>query len=361
MKNKNNTLRHLISLLKKNIVFAFKEVRLSCFVFSGKDKITGKQVITLYVTSHEVIPYFISQIYKEQPAVIEKRSIYFWQLQKLINRMTNRADLMLIDLHCMMLRLLKTGNAFRVPIFVRQRLNVNRPVEEIIRSFRKNTKSTELRKIRKFGYTFDVFNDDKTLRFFYENMHIPYIRNKYTDDAVIDHFDSFKKIYNEGELLLIKNSEQYVSGVLCEKKNDLYFWQRVGLLNGDLELLKKGALAATYYFAILRAREKNAAYIDFGRSRPFLSDGVLRYKNKWGAIIHTDESNNRYICIKPNFQSSAFSFFYGAPFICMEKNECKAVAFSLTDKTDNQQPDIYNNYTVYRRSGISSFKTVQLP
>jgi hypothetical protein len=49
--------------------------------------------------------------------------------------------------------------------------------------------------------------------------------------------------------------------------------------------MKKGALAATYFYLITYARQEGCTRIDFGGNRPSLHDGVLRYKRKWGVAL----------------------------------------------------------------------------
>jgi hypothetical protein len=59
----------------------------------------------------------------------------------------------------------------------------------------------------------------------------------------------------------------------------------------DEGLLNDGAMAAIYYFSIMRAKERKALTMDMGWSRASISDGVLSYKRKWQAKIHPAISN----------------------------------------------------------------------
>jgi hypothetical protein len=56
----------------------------------------------------------------------------------------------------------------------------------------------------------------------------------------------------------------------------------MGVRDGDRRYLKRGALAAVYYFAFRYFTQKGFTNVGLGLSRAFLNDGVLRYKAKWG-------------------------------------------------------------------------------
>jgi hypothetical protein len=59
----------------------------------------------------------------------------------------------------------------------------------------------------------------------------------------------------------------------------------LGAAGGDESLMKKGVLAATYYYSMQYGRAKGRAMVDFGGTRPSLSDSLLRFKRKWGVAI----------------------------------------------------------------------------
>jgi len=277
----------------------FKELRFDVYLLSGERKV-------LYITSSVISPYIVERICRNA-SITKGNKIYIWELRKFISQY----DTVLIDMHRSFARFF--NDAFLIPPYVRQVLDLDKPIEDITRNNR------DLKKIKKYQY--EVLTDLDSLKFFYEKMHVPYIRKRFANSAQIKNFNEFKKTLKNGELLLIKNNEKYVSGVLCEMRNGVYFWLRVGAL--DESFVKEGALSAAYYFGILRAKEKNAKIIDFGMSRPFLSDGVLRHKRKWGARICEDKSLKRILYSKNAIKDS---------FICIENKKLKAVLFSNKER-----------------------------
>jgi hypothetical protein len=72
-----------------------------------------------------------------------------------------------------------------------------------------------------------------------------------------------------------------LAGLLLESQGPALRMVVVGMT--DAAHLLNGALAAAYYFAIEEAVRRGQRRLRTGGTRPVLSDGVLRFKRKWGA------------------------------------------------------------------------------
>jgi hypothetical protein len=338
---------------------SWEEIQFNVYIFWGKGKNTEADIKVLYITSCKVAPYFISRLFEFTPELTFKKKVFLWKLKCTIEEQSKNIDIVMIDMHKFIKYFFKLEKAFLIPVWIKQVLDINKPLDEIINGFRKNTKLTDLRRIRKSGYSYDIFSDLDSLKLFYEKMHMPYIKSRYTDQAEIDDFDVVKKKFKNGELLFIKSNGEYVAAVLCVKKQGCYYWDRIGILNGDEEILKKGALAALLYFAIIRAKNENMKTIDFGNSRPFLSNGVLHYKRKWGSQVCQDKNIKRLIYLLVNKSKNIAPIFTEQPFLFVEKDKLKAVVF-LNGEIKDAEFDI--NYLIekFYSPGIASFKVVDL-
>lgn len=336
-----------------------KELRFNVYILSGKNRFTDSTIKVLYIISCEIPPYFINRFYKDAPHISRIKISYVWRLKKIISDRFPDVDFVMADMHKFLTHFFKIKNSFLVPIFIKQALALNKPKHEIIKGFRKNTRHTDLRKIRKFKYTYEISSDLSALKFFYERMYSPYIRKRYVEEAAVNDFDEIKKIFKNGEILFIKSDDKYISAVLAERKNGHYFWHRVGVLDGNHDFVKKGALSATYYFAILRAKELNAQVIDFGHSRPYLSDGVLRHKRKWNAYIFQAQDIQRLIYMKINKTKNAADVFSEQPFLCIENGNLKAVKF-LNHDVKIADFDVKKFIDQYGAPGIAGFKIVDM-
>ena len=127
-------------------------------------------------------------------------------------------------------------------------------------------------------------------------MYLPYLQNRYAN-PLIEKISSMQTVLRgDGELCFIKKGDQRIAGVLFNQIGDTYYLLTIGLI--DESYLKEGAIAAMYYYGIQHATEKKAKFIDFGLTRPFLSDGVLIYKRKWGAKVTRDPASGRVLYLK---------------------------------------------------------------
>lgn len=263
-----------------------------------------------YITSSGINQYLVERICGNNTSVNKMKRIYVWELKRIVNRQ----DAVMVDMHKFFARFFNEFDGFLIPAFVRQIMPVDKPIDEIIKF-----KNKDLKKMNKFSY--EISEDPSMLKYFYEKMYVPYIKRRYGNSAYIESFNILEKIFKNGELLFFRLGEEYVSAALYEVNGDMYFCRKNGILNESS--IGEGSLLATYYFSILRAKDKNLKFVDFGQSRPFLSDGVLRHKSLWGAQICEDKTTNRVIYIRNIFEQ---------PFICIEDKKLKGVVFSENDK-----------------------------
>jgi len=281
-----------------------KELTFDVYMLSDKTK------NVTYITSTSVgkVPYFIERLCENDVTVTKIRRIYAWELRKFVDQQ----DMVLLDMYKYFARFFDDG--FLVPEFVRQILNIDKPLNEVIK-----LRDRELKKVQKYNY--EVSNDPDALKFFYEVMYVPHIKEKYGDLAV-DSFHNVRKIFNNGELIFVTFDGRRVSAYLNEMVDSVYALRRNGILGDDFE--KEGAMVAAYYFSILRAKERNAKAVDFGGSKPFLLDGVLRHKNKWGTKIYASDMVKRIIYLK--------NVLFEQPFIYIHGEKIKVAVLSEDDK-----------------------------
>jgi hypothetical protein len=273
---KKQLIHHYLSPLKK-IARCCTELRFRVYEDTG-----GKNFY--YLTSDIPDTGFIECFYPGA-TVIRVGTIYAWSLRKF----AYGHDKVIIDMHSRLARFFTDD--IIAPRWVRQTLDLATPVDEL---FNKRSRRKEIEKVKKFRPVFST--DPADLDFFYDQMYIPYIR-KWQDDAVI-----IKKVVVQkdlakiGELCFLKLDDKVVAGQFCNHIGDTYILMTFGLT--DEVYVREGATAALFYYGILRAQEKGARYVDLGLSRPFISDGVLNYKRKWGGRIQRDHVFNHVMYLK---------------------------------------------------------------
>jgi len=287
----------------KLLIKSINELCFDVYRFSGDPNIA-------YITSIDPDPSFIEYFYPG--AVLEKTGrIYAWSLR----RFARRFDRTII---CMprYLGFFFNDGIITVP-WVRQVLDLNIPVTE--------TKNYKNRKNRLSAYEFEISKDPAVLKFFYEKMYLPYVSTRH-DNPLIQDFSKFDYFLRKnGELLLVKKNGQPVGGAFCKIVGDTYHGTNTGLI--DDRFLREDAMSAIYYFEILRAKERNARYLDFGESRPFLFDGILKHKKRWSARVAPNAENN-YIYYLKNLVREDL--------IILEDHQFKAISFSENDPSSSK-------------------------
>ncbi|KQC03481.1 MAG: hypothetical protein APR53_05135 [Methanoculleus sp. SDB] len=233
-----------------------------------------------YCTSNAIDPYIMSVFFPG--AHLENTGrIYIWNVPAFVRNRRN----IIVDMD-MFFSFLFPDAVFTFP-WIQQVLDLNIPINTIMKHIR------ERKKISQYGC--EISQDPQDLRFYYETMYIPFIRERFAEQAVILEIERIRFLLPEAEVLFVTESGQRIGGAIGVQEGDIYRWLSTAIT--DEQYRKKGALSAAYYFGILRAKETGARSIDLGLSRPFLSDGVALHKRKWRATMKLENQTRRWFLL----------------------------------------------------------------
>jgi hypothetical protein len=175
--------------------------------------------------------------------------------------------------------------------WIRQALDLSIALEELFKNKERR------RKIRKVGNFQPVFSTDQAdLDYFYEKVYLEYIRKRHSDPTILKKVLLQRDLGKTGELCFLKMDGKIVAGGFSTFSGGNYSLMTMGLT--DDAPAKDDTVASLYYYGILRAKERGAVSIDFGLSRPFINDGVVKYKRKWSGKIGRDTEVNRVMYLK---------------------------------------------------------------
>jgi hypothetical protein len=134
------------------------------------------------------------------------------------------------------------------------------------------------------------YTRERSVTFYYRYL-VPHARTRFSEAARPPSFDWVDRLFAAGFALVVlppDRDEPDAIGVAIER-GDVFWLAYLGTRDGDPAVMRRsGGLAALYDFAIRLAQQRGAQLIDMGRSRPWLTDGVTRYKWKWGFRPMTD-------------------------------------------------------------------------
>jgi hypothetical protein len=144
------------------------------------------------------------------------------------------------------------------------------------------TVRSDLRRIRKFGYSFEVTQDLRRYEDFYHHMYLPYALQTFGDGALTWPLEVLEEGFRAGELLLVNRQGVPVAGELIRYTESGPRVLVLGVRDASRELVHEGVIGALYHFGLRHLESKGFRRVEMGKSRAFLNDGVLRYKKKLG-------------------------------------------------------------------------------
>ncbi len=222
---------------------------------------------------------------------------------------------------------------------------------------------TDLRRIRQQGFTPRVTRDRGAIERFYRTMYLPYVHQTHGERAFVATLAELERESPQGiELLLIEHGGREVAGVILGSHDT----QRLdalelGVLDADRSLVKRGVLGAIYYFALRLAQERGCRRLYLGGSRPFLTDGALRYKSKWGLrITGRLPSMPDCLLLRPRLDDPAVaSFLKHNPFVYEQSEGVYRIAL-FVDSDPGVEPRPYDKRLGRELGGIAGVTVIPL-
>jgi hypothetical protein len=173
----------------------------------------------------------------------------------------------------------------------------------------------DIRRIRKHKLSFEITRDPQKFDEFYYNMYVPYISKTFGSAAYVYSYRHQKRLFRFCDLILINQQERVVAGqFIWYDGDDPPFLESVGIRDGDRQHVQNGAACALYHFAYQYLQERGYRKVLVGWSKPFLDDGVLRFKRKWAQVI-TDSRFWGTGLMVASLTPAAKSFLRNNPFI----------------------------------------------
>ncbi|WP_394752279.1 GNAT family N-acetyltransferase [Crenothrix sp.] len=272
-------------------------------------------------------PYFVQLLYGDYADSQKVGSVFIWNINKTIQHWEKHADMILFRDHGVQPSGTIARRMFNIPYYVSQTAKLPPVDGDLLAAFRDPSTVSDINKIRKAGFEYHISNDPAQLEYFYHCMYKPFILSRHRDSARIPSWPSFKRIHENMELLLITRAGELVAGAMNFQNDDCYTGYANGVLNADRKLIKDGVVSAIYWFGMIDAHRRGYRTVNLGTSRPFLKNGVLAYKKKWGSQIIIDENEVEFKLLACGNQLAAQRFFETTPFICKQDNTLVSLVF----------------------------------
>jgi hypothetical protein len=300
------------------------QLYLDVYLIQGKEKNSLEKIQLLFISDEEFDSYIEDVIFDSKPKIVKIRKISILKIKNEINKFNSTVDLILVKTDTCYSGYFKKIGFLIIPDYISMKLNIKKPLNEIYKNFSKSAKEG-IRKSKKNNYILEFSEDLDKLKMFYYKMYLPYMIKKHGGSAVIVNFQIFKLLfYIDYKLMFIKHQGEYVLGWLVSMKKKTFKPKYYGIKEGRENLLKMGLGASSYFLSIKWAKEHGFNFVDYGGTKPFLQDGIFRYKKKWGSNVDTPDKLYFYlmfalkICKKNNCTNS---FLRENPFYYLDKEQ----------------------------------------
>ncbi|NNG00361.1 MAG: hypothetical protein HKM93_13325 [Desulfobacteraceae bacterium] len=329
--------------------------RYSAWLLDGAEKQSGENLRIFYVGAGTINKnYFTNLVFKN--VTKDKYLGRFWLSRPLgfIPKQAGGCDLAVTDIEKWHLADSKQP-CFYVPCWVDGKVDI----DETLRLAKKRESiKSDLRRIRKHGFTYDIERSREKFVEFYEQMYVPYIKNNFGNEAALHSLEGILSRVDDSELLMVMKGDTAVTAEVIVYRNNEPWLMCLGVLDGDRKHVKAGAINALYYYRLIHLKSKGFKEIDLGASRGFLGDGVLQYKKKWGIGL-TGMRENGFLIHRLAKTAGTRAFLLSNPFLLNGQEGFSSVCFVDGDKlpTEGQQKTMISRFAI---PGINRLLIYQL-
>ena len=250
----------------------------SYYLFEGVEKKSKKKYSILYKGNPQSITFFTDLFFKNKDCIQKIDKKIGKKLLKKSNMISEKnPDLIIKQSDLFFSSYHQKKGCIVIPEFVSFIFDTSTPL-----SNNNDTITQDIKKANKTSYSYEIRNDRKIFEIFYYKMYLPYINWKHKGKERIASYATIRHLEARGaRILLIKHDSEIIFGGMFLKENEIIKTYYAGLMEGKFSHIHTGVMALSYYYLIEIAKELGCTQVDFGTARPFLDDGLYKYKNKW--------------------------------------------------------------------------------
>ena len=197
----------------------------------------------------------------------------------MFRRLCDGADLVAVELPAVWRSCLPADTLMRMPAWVSQeiRSSSESPLvlpSELLKEVRRHS--------RREGYELDFSTEPDDIRRFYATLYRTYVAARFGAGAVLVDEDRFLAVSLGMTLAILRADREWVAGLLFRQRGKTL---HLGWFGSASTPPRAGASEVLDASIIERAAAQGVRRVVMGHSRPSLTDGVVRYKNRFGASV----------------------------------------------------------------------------
>ncbi len=320
-------------------------------------RIEQSGLTVIFIGNRACDPYIINLIYDEYIKPPRIGTVPIWSVDKRIMLWEESADLIIFRHRRFWPSTAVTLRMLAMPYYVRQSTDLPPADVDMLTVFHNSSTKRDLKKIHDAGFQYDVITHvhSEQLYFFYQQMYRPFIKDRHCFTDVILPWEDFQQSYKNMELLQVYSAGHLVAGSLTLQTDTCYTGHLHGILDADRGLLNSGVVAALYWFAMLEAHRRGCATVNMNCARPFLKDGVLVYKKKWGSRIVMDNRERELLLLPCGNRPQMHRYLEKNPFICEQDGRLVSLVFlGAHTVLNDKELTSYIKYCHYQGDSLST-------
>jgi hypothetical protein len=276
-------------------------------------------------------PLLKSMLFDQEPVEREIGRVPFWRVSEVLGSLTS--DLAFVESSQHLIRRLSRQSAVILPFRVQFILDLQGKWEQVEQRFRPNTRRNIGKAQRYACYEYEISRREQDVKEFYDTMYLPTVRERHGRlAAILPEREAFQYL-RHGWLFLVKRDGVHVCGSLGYARKNTAEFIEMGVLNGDMQLMREGVVEAMNYLRIRWAHQAGYTTLNFGECWPFLA-GIFQSKRKWGTLVSIPSHEHKQIWMRVQRNTPAvYEFLSSNPCIIINQGELQSLI--VTDAPDN--------------------------
>lgn len=291
-----------------------RQYRITATTATGIERM-GEAPLSLLVFGHGIdLRYLLDRAYGSQPFELKAKRMWQAAVPRLLR--TSRADLVIA---CNADPEFMSGCAGPGRLFLPRWVGGSVDVDSALalRATSRNVK-TDIARVRKNRLSYEIATDPASCRWFYDNIYVPHIRVNFGEAGATAPYQALLDALPTSLLMFVTQDGERIAGQILQQEGDFAKGWLIGVRDGAERYTRLGALQALYAFSLEEAARRGVKRVSFGGSRPFLDDGVLQFKKKWGMVL-ADASPTGFLVLRINDTPGARAFLAHNPCICRDE------------------------------------------
>lgn len=331
-KSLKNLIFYLIesSIILSYTIFCLKgDLYLSIYLINGEEKYSKKKIKIIYLGNQNENLFIWDNLFLYPPKIKKIGKLPLLKLKKKLYDIIKDKDAIFIKSHSFYSKFFEKKGFISIPEWVSTELETSLSFDKIENKFTGSGKE-DIRKIKKNCFSYCMDSRIETFKTFYKDMYLPYLSWRYSKSAEYASYSAMLYLFiRNSRLMLIKSKNDLIAGSLFSVKNKVATATCTGILKDKFEYFKKGASSASYYFLIKWAKDNCIEKVNFGKCRPFINNGLLVYKLKWGTSVKRpkDPFLNTISFLPLRESEAMLSFLLNNPLILSNKKRLIGLRF----------------------------------